>query len=174
MLINGTTNHKKLIGLAVGSSSQWLTKRWPIENYKILVQKLTEQYDCRVVLVGSPTDAEDAREFMKEASDRCLNFVGKTNHQDLVSLVKRMDLLITGDTAPLHVAAAVKTKVIALFGPTDPRRHMPPGNGVVVLSRHLPCQPCYQGTCHQDEKLACLKRISVDEVLETAGKQLAK
>ncbi len=162
----------KLIGLAIGSSLQWPTKRWPVESFKELALKLTQRYRCRIVLVGSNDDADTAGQFMQESFPGYLNFVGKTNHQDLVSLVKRLDILITGDTAPLHVAAAVKTKAIALFGPTDPRRHMPPGHGLSVLSKHLPCQPCYEGICRQEEQLACLKRISVEEVLETVRKQL--
>ena len=83
----------------------------------------------------------------------------------------KMDVVVTGDTAPLHVASAVKAKVVALFGPTDPKRHMPPANDSVVFARGLSCQPCYRGTCHISEKLACLKQISPDEVFE-AVKQL--
>jgi ADP-heptose:LPS heptosyltransferase len=70
------------------------------------------------------------------------------------------------------VASAVKTKIVALFGPTDPKRHMPPGTGAVVLSRSLECAPCYQGICKNAEPLACLRKISVNEVFESVRRQL--
>ena len=103
-----------------------------------------------------------------------LNLIGKTSLTDLISVTKRLDLLITGDSAPLHVASAAGIKTLALFGPTDPRRHLPPGSGVRALAKTLPCQPCYSGLCKNPETLACLKRISVQEVYDTAEMMLRR
>jgi lipopolysaccharide heptosyltransferase II len=173
---NSWDSSSKLVGLVIGSSPKWPTKRWPLGYFKELAKRLTEEGSCRVVLIGSEHDRELAEDFRDAAvgEGKMLDLVGKTSLEDLVSLIKRLDVLVTGDTAPLHVAAAMQTKIVALFGPTDPRRHMPPGNGATVLTRHLLCQPCYKGECSIPEKLACLHRISVDEVLEAVRKQLAE
>ncbi len=163
----------KVIGLVVGSSPNWPTKRWPLENFKALADDLIEKHQCRVILLGTEEDLELTKGFANGHSDKVINLVGKTSLQDLVSLVKSLDVLVTGDTAPLHIAAAMKTKIVSLFGPTDAKRHMPPATKPIVLTRHLPCQPCYKGECRNEENLACLRKISVSEVLQAVQKQLA-
>ena len=161
----------KIVGLAIGSSPQWPSKRWAVESFQELSKRLIgKQY--RVVLIGSKEDAALAEKWTGEITGKWLNLVGKTSLQELVSIIKRLDVLVAGDTAPLHVAAAVKTKIVTLFGPTDPARHTPPQSDVIILTRHLPCQPCYKGDCRIEEKNACLNRISVDEVFQAVLKQL--
>ncbi len=167
--INGSS---KLVGFVMGSSSQWATKRWPIANFKELGEKLNNKYGCKIILIGAENELPNLHEFVKSGAGKFIDFTGKTSLQGLVSLVKRVDVVVAGDTAPLHVAAAVKTKIVTLFGPTDPKRHMPPSENATILTRHLPCQPCYKGECYEKEKLACLTKISVDEVAEAVGKYL--
>ncbi len=170
----GSEAASKVVGLAVGSSPNWPTKRWPLENFKELSEDLIKKHDCRVVLLGTEEDSEWMKDFPNGHSEKLINLIGKTSLQDLVSLVKSLDVLVTGDTAPLHIAAATRTKIVSLFGPTDSKRHMPPAaNRAIVLTRHLPCQPCYKGECRNQENLACLKKISVGEVLQAVQKQLA-
>ena len=162
---------KRCAGLVLGASPKWETKRWPLEHFTALAVRLRDELDFRVVLIGTADDRDDAARLMKEAGPGILDLTGKTGGRELLSLIKHMDVLVTGDTAPLHVAAAVGTPAVALFGPTDPRRHVPPAERISVLTRHLPCQPCYQGQCRNQEKMACLRRINTAEVLE-AVKQL--
>lgn len=162
----------KKIGLIIGSSPQWPTKRWPLESFRALIKKLTQELKCRVLLIGSPEDQTAAAELEKEPG--VLNLTGKTSLPDLVPLIKRLDVLVSGDTAPLHIAAAVQTPITALFGPTDPKRHMPPAQNAYVLVKNLSCQPCYKGTCVNPEQLACLKQISVNEVFQSVFRQLQK
>ncbi len=162
----------KLVGLAMGSSARWATKRWPIEYYRTLAEQLIKESDCRVVLLGSREDEALAGDFPTD-SGRIINWVGQTSLTELVSLIKKLNVLVTGDTAALHIAAAMGVRTVALFGPTDPRRHAPPGRGITVLTRRLPCQPCYKGVCHNLENLACLKKIGVEEVFEMVRKNLA-
>lgn len=159
----GITDPEKVVGLAVGSSPKWPTKRWPTDSFRALAGRLAKELGCRIVLVGSSEDQRLA-ETLAGDSDSIVNLAGRTLLPDLVSLIKQMRVLVTGDTAPLHVAKALGVRTVALFGPTDPRRHLPPGNGTTVLMRRLPCQPCYKGKCHNPETLACLKRIDVEEV----------
>lgn len=163
---------EKIVGLAVGSSPRWPTKRWPIESFCSLAERLQKELGCRIVLVGSKEDEVLTREFGKEIPT-VINWIGRTSLNELVSLIKQFHVLVTGDTAPLHIAHALGIPTVALFGPTDPRRHIAGLNGTSVLTRRLPCQPCYKGACCYSENLACLRRIGVDEVFEEVRRYLA-
>jgi lipopolysaccharide heptosyltransferase II len=162
----------RLVGLVVGSSPNWPTKRWPIDNFKRLAERLSRDCGAQIVLIGSPEDIRLGEGFESGREKEILNLLGKTSHRDLISLFKRLSAVVTGDTAPLHVAAAMQTRIVALFGPTDPKRHMPTRDGATVLCRALPCEPCYSGTCRIKDKLACLTQISVQEVFEAVQRQL--
>lgn len=163
-----------LVGFVIGSSAHWTTKRWPIQSFQKLSERLIKEANCRIALIGSNEDAV----YMKEAgvnlkdSGYVLDFLGKTSAQELVALVKRLDVIVTGDTAPLHVANAMQVKMVALFGPTDPKKHVQGSGESVILTRNLECQPCYEGSCANQEQLACLKQITVDEVFQAVLSQL--
>jgi lipopolysaccharide heptosyltransferase II len=168
----GMTLNGKTVGLAIGSSPRWATKRWPIEQFRSLAEHLVKKQGCRVVLIGSGEDEVLAETFSTNGNG-ILNLVGKTTLRNLLSVIKQLNVLVTGDTAPLHIAGALGVRTVALFGPTDPRRHLPPGKGITPLVRHLRCQPCYKGTCQNSEELACLKRITTEEVLDAVERHLS-
>ncbi|HQP10113.1 MAG TPA: glycosyltransferase family 9 protein, partial [Candidatus Omnitrophota bacterium] len=92
------------------------------------------------------------------------NFVGKTDILQLAALIKRCKVFVTPDSAPLHVAAAMQTPVVAFFGPTDSRRHVPPAKKLIVLEKKLACAPCYSSHCRILTH-ACMKEIRPEEVL---------
>ena len=165
----GVTKRDKSIGLAIGASPEWPTKNWPLESFSRLTQKLLEK-GLKVILLGSEHSKEKAEKLSKDKS--VVNLVGETSLGQLVSLIKRLDCLITADSAPMHVAAGVGTNAIALFGPTDPKKHLPPGERVKALAKNLDCQPCYKRNCVNKNKLACLEMISVDEVFDLVIKAL--
>lgn len=170
----------RLVGLAIGSSSRWPTKRWPLHYFRSLSERLVKELHCQIVLIGSAEDRPLAEEFLSKTAGSslsphsCLDWVGRTTLPELVALVKQLQILVTGDTAPLHIAGALGIKTLALFGPTDPNRHLPPVKNVTLFVRRLPCQPCYKGVCHYSETLACLKRIGPDEVFEAIRKHLTE
>ncbi len=89
----------------------------------------------------------------------------------LATLLKRCRFLVTSDSAPLHVAASVGTACIALFGPTDPARHLPPSEKLIVIRKDLKCSPCYKPNCRKG--LICMKKITIDDIL-TAAEQYIK
>lgn len=100
-----------------------------------------------------------------------MNLVGKTSIVELGTFLKRCSVLLTHDSAPLHVAAAVGTPFVALFGPTDPKRHLPPCKAGTVIYRKLICQPCYKTRCpliHHN----CLETVTVEEVYQEVKKYL--
>ncbi|MBN1688200.1 MAG: lipopolysaccharide heptosyltransferase II [Candidatus Omnitrophica bacterium] len=160
------------IGLVLGSSNKWPTKRWPLSSYYELSKNLMNRWPCQIFLIGTETDIDWRSVFRDIDQNRVMDMMGKTSLKDLVSLISRLDVLVTGDTAPLHVASAVRTRVVALFGPTDPKRHVPNTQGITVLYRSLACQPCYRGECHHEEKLACLNHISAHEVMDAVTRHL--
>lgn len=160
------------IGFAVGASPRWPTKEWPIERFLELAKRLTQRFNCQVVLIGTEHDQEHSAVFDQVKLKSVLNLIGKTTLTELVSLVKRLDILVTGDTAPLHMGSALGVRIVSIFGPTDPKRHTPPGEGLITLVKHIPCQPCYSGTCKISEKLLCLREITVDEVFEAVERQI--
>ncbi|HPM42757.1 MAG TPA: glycosyltransferase family 9 protein, partial [Candidatus Omnitrophota bacterium] len=90
----------------------------------------------------------------------------------LAALMKRFCVFITPDSAPMHIASAMKTPAIALFGPTDPARHLVPSNGCVALCKvgEIKCKPCYKTTCQR--KTSCMRMITVDEVFELVKKNV--
>ncbi len=162
----------KVIGFVVGSSPAWPTKRWPLSYFEELSERLLDKFDIRILLIGSPDEQEIAELFNPAISPHIHNMVGQTQLEDLVPLLKRCHVLVTGDTAPLHVASAVGTPVVSFFGPTSPSRHMPPHEQATVLVKNLPCQPCYSSKCKNKEPLECLKKISVQEVFQACLKYL--
>ena len=169
----GIANTKPLVGLVLGASPRWATKRWATERFLELSRRLTERSHCQVALLGTAEDQDLAKMFEQAHLKHVFNFIGKTTLTQLISLIKRLNVLVTGDTAPLHMASAFETKIVALFGPTEPKRHMPPGKNHIALVKRIDCQPCYSGTCKNSELMLCLQKISVDEVFEAVQTQLA-
>ncbi len=173
MAILNPQEKTRLIGFVMGSSPNWPSKRWPAAHFQELGKRLLEKYDARIVLIGSRDEAPLGEAFHHFGEGKVLDIIGKTGLEDLPAVFKQLHLVVTGDTAPLHVAAAMNVPTLALFGPTDARRHLPPGKKVVVLSHHLACQPCYEGVCKEKDPRACLTHISVDEVFENCQRLLS-
>ncbi|OGW87274.1 MAG: lipopolysaccharide heptosyltransferase II [Omnitrophica bacterium RIFCSPHIGHO2_02_FULL_46_11] len=168
----GRDSAKRLVGFILGSSPNWPTKQWPIERFVELSKNLLQRFDCQIALIGTKEDEKLAQSFNPLNSKHIFDFTGKTSLGELASLVKHLDVILTGDTAPLHIASAFETKIVALFGPTEPKRHMPPGKDHIALVKRIPCQPCYSGTCKNSEKLLCMREISVSEVVDAVSRQL--
>jgi lipopolysaccharide heptosyltransferase II len=153
--------HQKVVGINVSASRRWETKAWPFHHLVKLCEELGRR-DIRVVITGTEADALLAQKLMNTVKNaKLMNACGKTTVNQLACLIKRCSVYISADSAPLHIAAAVDTPVIALFGPTDPRRHIPPAKKLVVLRKDLPCSPCYKSKC---VSLKCMELIKPEEV----------
>jgi len=167
------SRHKKnessaLIGINLGSSAAWPSKRWPLERIAVLLDKL---YDAgmEVMLTGKGKD----RRLIKRLSQICKNpfidAVDKTKIMQLACLIKRCSVYITSDSAPLHLAYAMNTPVVALFGPTDSRRHTLSGPEQVVIKKGLACSPCYKRRCREH---SCMNDITPEEVFKAVKRLL--
>ncbi|MBI4431183.1 MAG: lipopolysaccharide heptosyltransferase II [Candidatus Omnitrophica bacterium] len=161
---------QRLAGFVLGASNRWATKQWPLSKFAELAGRLSAEMGVRVVLVGSATDRYLAEEFKKQSPVPVVDMVAHTDLDELTALIQKLDVLITGDSAPMHIAAAVKTPLIALFGPTNPKRHVPPGTGHTVMYKQVACSPCYRTTCQVGH--ICMKNITVEEVFRAVESRL--
>jgi ADP-heptose:LPS heptosyltransferase len=114
--------------------------------------------------VGTKDDEKKAMEFLKKATCKPINAVARTNISRLVGLVKRCNAMVTGDSSPMHIAAAVNTPFVAIFGPTDPRKHLPFAEKYRVIYKNLKCSPCYRPACVVGYK--CVRSVTGEEVFE--------
>jgi heptosyltransferase-2 len=166
---------RPIIGLHPGSV--WATKRWLAPRFAQLAAELARETGGTVVLIGGASDAETAAAIERDSGGACLNWVGRTDLKELLSVVARFDLFITNDSGPMHVATAFGVPTLALFGPTTRELgFFPYGEGHEVLEAPLACRPCgLHGarTCPEGHFL-CMKLITVDQALEAARRLLAR
>lgn len=126
--------------VAFGPGARWATKRWPAERYAALADSLAAQ-GCSVVLVGGPPDVGVLEAFRRAVRAPVAADLSSLPLDALTAALARVQLLVTNDTGPAHLASAMGTPVLTLFGPTSPRRWGPPAPGRSV-SLGLPCSPC--------------------------------
>jgi 3-deoxy-D-manno-octulosonic-acid transferase/heptosyltransferase-1 len=150
--------------------AKWETKQWPAERFARLISALAQR-KASVVITGSPQDEGPIGEILRRMGDSAevLNLAGKTDLMDLAAIFSLSDLVLSPDTGPMHLAAAVKAPLIALFGPTAPWRTGPYGNNHAILRKDLPCSPCFKKKCRTME---CMDSISVEEVLAAVEEKL--
>ncbi len=157
--------------VAINPGGNWVPKRWPREYWAQLADRLIEEFNAEVIITGSLSDVSLAAEIKNSMKRRPILACGILNLKQLGALCKRVDLFITADTGPMHIANAVGTKkIIALFGPTSPAITAPyPLKDVIILQKDAGCKtPCYQVHC-QDNR--CMKAITPDDILREIRKQ---
>lgn len=153
--LNGNT-------IALQPGARWLNKRWPIEHFTEVVRILHgRDAATRFVIIGGKDDQALGREISEAAPGACVDFTGRTNLAEAVELIRLSRAMVTNDTGPMHIAAALVTPVIGLFGPTNPLRTGPYNQQQFALQRsELSCVPCMKSYCSHPEPLACLRGIS--------------
>ena len=149
------------------------SKTWPLEYFEKLVRRLVDHEGAQVFIFGGPDELALTEKLDMMSGGRAVNLAGKDTLETLPALLSRLDVFISGDTGPLHVAALAGTATIALFGPTDHRRTAPRGLWNRTIHKNLDCSPCFARTCplgHHD----CMKRITPEEVSSEAAGLLNK
>jgi heptosyltransferase I len=152
-------------------SARWQTKRWPAASFAEVADRLQQEGCGEVVMIGGPDERADAAAVIRMMKTPAINLAGNTKVGLLPALLSRASLLITNDSGPMHVAAAVGTPVVALFGPTSAARTGPYGVGHNVLTKKVPCSPCFSRSCHNSVPLECLRTVSPDQVLAAVRTQ---
>jgi 3-deoxy-D-manno-octulosonic-acid transferase/heptosyltransferase-1 len=155
--------------IAINPVAKWETKLWPNEKFSELADMLIERYDMKIIFTGGMKDYSIIQAIRSKIKGRAINFAGKTTLTELAALYERATLVISTDTGPMHLAAAMGTPVVALFGPTAPWRTGPYGAGHQVIKAELECSPCFKRRC---EKTDCMYQISMDQVLNGVQKVL--
>jgi len=152
---------------------RWDNKRWPVQYFVELAKRLCEIPAVRLVVLGSNNERALGETIAAAAPEFCLNLAGATSLDEMIEWIRLSRLVITNDTGPMHVAAALGRPVIAIFGPTDPSNTGPYGQlQNVMQAARLPCVPCLKSSCAYWEKLACLHAISPAAVFEKAQEAL--
>jgi heptosyltransferase-2 len=167
----GISDGKVLIGMNPGAT-YGLAKCWYPDRFGELGRRLSEKWKGRVLLFGKAEEQPIAYEILKYLGARGIDLTGKTGLLQLAGLLERCHLLITNDTGTMHVATAVSTPVVALFGSTDPVTTGPWGDEHAVVKKDVPCSPCWKRICPTDHR--CMERITVEEVEEVADSLLRR
>ena len=160
--------------VAINPMARWPTKLWDAESFAALADRL-EGEGIRVVFTGGPSDGPALDEISRLMTGRNRRLDGKTSLNQLAALYRRAQVVVTTDSGPMHLAAAVGTPVVALFGPTAPWRTGPYGPNHIVLRADLSCSPCFKKQCLTSvyEERACMKRLTVDQVAHAVMEKIA-
>jgi heptosyltransferase I len=163
--------HPALILLLPGA--RWDNKRWPPEHFAELVRRLAEKFSAmRFAILGGKDDQPLGDAILRTLPERCLNLCGATSLPEMIEWLRLGDLLVTNDSGPMHAAAALGKPLVALFGPTEPRRTGPYGQLENVVRLDLPCSPCLKSTCHFEKPVECLRALPPALVFERVLKLL--
>jgi predicted lipopolysaccharide heptosyltransferase III len=151
--------------IALHPFSRWRYKEWPIRNYIRLINHMGIRYKVSILITGSIDERDRVSDIAKSSKIDVHNLAGKTSLGELAAILKKCRLLIGIDSAPIHIAAAVGTPTITIFGPSSPINWAPQGKHHYVIYKDLPCVPCRQKGCNNSEVSRCLDELSVEEVI---------
>lgn len=143
-------------GAAYGSAKCWLPER-----FKEVTKRLLEDQNIFIIYFGDRNGAPLVNDICQEGTERLINLAGKTSIRELMALIKLCHAFLTNDSGPMHMAAALNTPLLALFGSTSDLTTGPYKNGTVI-HKHVPCSPCYRRECPIDFR--CMTQIGVDQV----------
>ena len=165
---SSNTSQKSILGINPGAS-YGSAKRWYPQEFAKVASELSSQYD--VIIFGGPGEKDIAMDIEKslieKGVDNYQNLAGETTIPDLINHISKLDLFITGDSGPMHVAAAFQVPTVAIFGPTkDDETSQWMNEKSIIVKKNLDCQPCMKRTCplgHHD----CMNLIKAVDVLQS-------
>ena len=160
--------------VAVVLGTSWETKNWYYEGYLDLIRQVLSGYNLNIVLVGDQTQQGLSAKLIKKInSPDLLDLVGKTTLPELIALLKTAAAGVGPDSGPGHLAAAVHTPFVTLFGPTSAQRTAPYGCENLVVKADMGCAPCYRKSC-PDRNKECMHTIRADAVMEKVALALTE
>jgi lipopolysaccharide heptosyltransferase II len=158
------------------SSNNGQSKRWPIPYWAKLIDQLIHEDGTNVILTGASGDLPLIETIQQRTHEQPINLAGKTSLAQLAAILKRADLAITGDSGPMHIAAAVGTPLIAIHGPTNPAMSGPISPKATVLHSDIWCSPCYTAKGGPADcrffTTQCMKDITPEQVLRVIHDKL--
>jgi heptosyltransferase I len=151
--------------MVINPGARWTNKRWPVQSFVEVARRLATRYpDLRFAILGAPDDRPLGEAIARVDRKRCLDLTGQTSLSELIEWIRLSHLVLSNDTGPMHIAAALGKPVVSLFGPTEPRRTGPYRQADRVLRVDLPCAPCLKPRCVHEQPLACLHAITPESV----------
>jgi heptosyltransferase-2 len=165
----GISGKHRMIGISPGAA-YGPAKRWFPERFAAVVDSLIDEFSGQAVVFGSEGDRPSAAEVQKNARHQLIDVAGKTNLKEAIALIARCDVFISNDSGLMHVAGALGVPTVGIFGSTNPATTSPAGEKSVVIHHDVACSPCLKTVCPTD--FQCMKRITADEVSQTARRLL--
>jgi heptosyltransferase II len=162
---------KDFVVVSPGAKSH--IKRWTKEGFGFVCDRIIDELNCDVIMAGDRKDKEiifGINSIMK--NKKAIDLSSKLNLRQLGALIERSRLLITNDSAPMHIGHAVGAKVLAIFGPTDPEKYGPRGKYDVVIKEALTCSPCEVAQCKKNHE--CMNLIDPSRVFQTVKDMVSK
>ena len=153
------TPHDYVVGIHPGGSS--FDKRWPEENYAQIADTLARRYNAKILILRGPDEAELERNLQKALQSKSVAYAPKSI-RELAALIKCCDLFACNDSGPMHIAAALDVRTVAIFGPTDHVAWKPHSEEATIVRRDMPCWPCSAHKCKIGWE--CTKKLTVDTV----------
>lgn len=176
--INPVVNEAEHLVLLNPNAGDLLPVRaWPVENYGALAQRIIEQFNAVIIVIGLKGASRDAARILSHVGpERCIDFTNKTSFKDLFDLLNLADVLVTADGGPAHFAGLTAIKNIVLFGPETPVLYAPFGRNKTCLFAGLSCSPCLSAYNHRKTSCTdpkCMTAITVDEVFDNVSVSLS-
>jgi len=174
----GASPAKTLITMHVGGEGFNGRKRWSTKRFTQVANSLVEKFGAHILLLGGKTDVTLCEEVAARIPRNCTILAGKTSLKQTAALIEASTLFIGNDSCPLHIAAAVGTPAVGIYGPSNHEQFRPIGKHGYqqrIINSNLPCSPCFHfigndapwvpNTCYS---FACLKSVTADQVISAA------
>jgi predicted lipopolysaccharide heptosyltransferase III len=166
----GVRTDRSLVVIQPGA--RYWFKAWPADRFAELADRLTAEYHCQVLIGGSAQEADLAYQIVHVAKCRPIVLAGQVGIKPFAAILKQSALFVGNDSGVMHIATAVGTPVVALFGPSNPQEWGPRGGACEIIYKELDCRACFHPTCHRGDQ-NCMKLISVDEVMMASKRLMA-
>lgn len=155
-------------------TSRWLFKCWTDEGNAGIADYFQKDKGAKVIMTSGPEsrEIEKAEHIMGLMKTKPISLFGNITLKQLAALIDTADLFIGVDSAPMHMAAALKTPVIALFGPSGEHNWAPRGEGHTVIKKDMPCRPCGRAGCNDSKRSECLEAIALEDVIPSIEKKI--
>ena len=162
-------------GLKVGffPGAGWKLREWMPERFASIGDRLVQHFSAEVLIFGGEKESELVHSVANLMSAPAVPFAGNLQVRELAACIEKCDLFLTNDTGPMHIAAAVGTPTVSLFGPGNHIRFQPLGELHQIIRHDVPCSPCKQFTDKCKDNI-CMKKITVDEVWQSISDALAE
>lgn len=159
--------------IIIQPGARYWFKAWPDERFAELADRLATDYGYQVLIGGSREEEALAQRIHEAAKSRPISMAGLATLKQFAAIAKRAALFVGNDSGAMHIAAAVGTPVVALFGPSNPAEWGPRGGPAEVIYKGLDCRTCFHPTCEKGE-LNCMKQITVEEAFASARRLVCK